>query len=180
MLSMVNAAAMTGLQHVSLPSKVIWSLCTMKGAAAIGPDPPNTHLPAVRSQHVNNRCSKPTAQQPCCQRVQMLVIRPAVTQLTALAASDWPTVAICPQVNGNHEMENQPDGRMFVAYNARYPTPQDPSQLNTKAVQYWSNRSVNNMYSSAQIPGVATVVRVWDLLLETSGLAIVYITTSGH
>lgn len=70
----------------------------------------------------------------------------------------WSAAVWCLQVNGNHEMENQPDGRMFVAYNARYPAPQDPSQLNTRPVQYWSDKSVNNLYSSAQIPGVATVV----------------------
>eukprot|EP00878_Enallax_costatus_P041805 GHUV01048695.1.p1 GENE.GHUV01048695.1~~GHUV01048695.1.p1 ORF type:complete len:282 (+),score=46.66 GHUV01048695.1:1275-2120(+) len=73
-----------------------------------------------------------------------------------------PLFAFTPtmHVDGNHEMENQPDGRMFVAYNVRYPAPQNPSMINTKPVQYWSDRSVNNLYSSAQIPGVATVVRL--------------------
>lgn len=63
------------------------------------------------------------------------------------------------QASGNHEIDIQPDGRMFTAYNARYPGPQDPTTLNTAPVDYWSDRSDNNLYSAYTVPGFATVVR---------------------
>lgn len=63
------------------------------------------------------------------------------------------------QASGNHELEPQPDGRLFTAYNARYPGPQDPTRLNTAPVDYWSDRSDNNLYSAYTVHGFATVVR---------------------
>jgi hypothetical protein len=49
---------------------------------------------------------------------------------------------------------------VFTAYNARYPQPQQPGviSLNTSAVPGNVNGSDNNLYSAAEIPGVATVV----------------------
>jgi hypothetical protein len=74
-------------------------------------------------------------------------------------------LSLCPmslfsQVAGNHEIEIQPDNRVFRAYNTRYPAPQNPGsfQINTSAVPANVNGSDNNLYSAAVVPGIATVV----------------------
>jgi hypothetical protein len=63
---------------------------------------------------------------------------------------------------GNHEIELQPDGRIFTAYNTRYPQSQNPDsfKFDTSAVPASVNGSDNNLYSAAVVPGIATVVSV--------------------
>lgn len=93
----------------------------------------------------------------------VLLCSTPATHVMCLLADLWSqlTLVCVPacRVCSNHEIEIA-NGLLFTAYNARYPQPQQAGsfKLNFSAVPANINGSDNNLYSAAEIPGVATVV----------------------
>jgi hypothetical protein len=62
----------------------------------------------------------------------------------------------------DHELEFQPDGTVYAAYNTRFPVPQNPGPPRIKPLAMPGNKQPladpANMFYSVDIPGVAHMV----------------------